>query len=536
MNESTIGKDWNEQDAARQTILNRARTCAALTRPWILPPIGQTETNKMPETFTSLPGRGIANLEGRLLMALYPVGTPFFQLKPAATMRYSRNVDPAQIQAFASALSLYELLAMAKLESADMGSAENRRRSGFRSRKRQALTQILITGDCLEQLTNDYRIRVFRRDQYVTMRDSSQEVVSHIIKEKIDPLSLPQNVIMDSEIKEEDLEKNISKRMIEMYTRCQWQPLTKTWVIEQEINKKIIVTSEEPVSPFFATPYELAPGENYGRGFVETNLGDIRSLNELHERLLDFAGLASKFVPCIDYNSQVRASDLAKPSGQVIEARVMAGQVQDIAFLSVNKAGDFNVVLQTAAQKRQDLATAMLMEGESTPRGDRVTAFQVQRIASELEGALGGVYAPIADAQQVPLVERLMWQMTKDRLLPPMPPGSVEIEALTGLAALSRENDKQKLLQLVATMGQFGPQGINRINIGVLFDTLLRQSGIYEAGLIKTDEQLSAEASAAAQQQTEALAQQQMIKTSGNVMENTLSNPNQQQPQQAANQ
>lgn len=523
MTESTIAKDWAEQDSARQAILNRARTCAALTRPWILPPVGQVETGKMPETFTSLPGRGIANLEGRLLMALYPVGTPFFQLKPAAALRYSKSVDPAQIQAFASALSLYELLAMAKLESADMGSPNNRRRSGFRSRKRMALTQILITGDCLEQLTDDYRLRVFRRDQYVTLRDSSQEVISHIIKEKIDPLALPIQVMLVSEIEKSEFEKPIAKRMVEMYTRSQWQPFSKTWLIQQEINGKIVLESEEPVSPFFATPYELAPGENYGRGFVETNLGDIRSLNELHERLLDFAGLASKFVPCIDYNSQVRASDLAKPSGEVIEARVMAGQVQDIAFLSVNKAGDFNVVLQTAAQKRQDLAAAMLMEGETTPHGDRVTAFQVQRVAQELEGALGGVYAPIADAQQVPMVERLMYQMTKDRLLPPMPAGSIEIEALTGLAALSRENDKQKLLQLITTMSQFGPQALQRVNIGVLFDTLLRQSGIYEAGLIKSNEQVSAEASAAAQQQMEAAAQQQMIKTSGNVMENTLS-------------
>lgn len=531
MKQATIAADWQEQDGLRQPILARARQCAALTRPWILPPLGQVEANKLPETFTSLPGRGIANLEGRLLMALYPVGTPFFQLKPAAALRYSKTVDPAQIQAFASALSLYELMAMAKLESADMGSPQNRRRSGFRSRKRMALTQILITGDCLEQLTDDYRVRVFRRDQYVTMRDSSQEVISHIIKEKIDPLALPMEILKAADINESEFEKPISKRMVELYTRIQWHPYSRTWCIEQEINKNMVLQSEEPVSPFFATPYELAPGENYGRGFVETNLGDIRSLNELHERLLDFAGLASKFVPCIDYNSQVRASDLAKPSGEVIEARVMAGQVQDIAFLSVNKAGDFNVVLQTAAQKRQDLAAAMLMEGETTPKGDRVTAFQVQRVAQELEGALGGVYAPIADAQQVPMVERLMYQMTKDRLLPPMPAGSVEIEALTGLAALSRENDKQKLLQLIGTMAQFGPEALQRVNIGVLFDTLLRQSGIYEAGLIKSNEQVSAEASAAAQAQVEAQAKEQIIKTSGNVMENTLSKP-EQQPQQ----
>jgi len=238
---------------------------------------------------------------------------------------------------------------------------------------------------------------------------------------------------------------------------------------------------------------------------------------------LDFAGMASKFVPCIDYNSQVRASDLAKPSGEVIEARVVGGQIQDIGFLSVNKGADFQVVYQTAADKRRDLAVAMLMEADAAPKGERVTAFQIQRIATELEGALGGVYAPIADAQQVPLVERLLYQMQRDALIPALPRNSMDIEAVTGIAALSREADKAKLLQLVATMSQFGPAMAQRIDLGVLFDTLLRQSGIFEPGLIKTQEQVAAEASAAMQQQIELEAQKRLIQVGGDVMTNELS-------------
>jgi hypothetical protein len=278
-----------------------------------------------------------------------------------------------------------------------------------------------------------------------------------------------------------------------------------------------------------STPFELAPGEDYGRGFIESNLGDVRTLNELHERLLDFAGMCSKFVPCIDYNSQVRASDLAKPSGEVIEARVAAGAVQDIAFLSVNKSSDFQVVYQTAVEKRRDLAVAMLMEADAAPKGERVTAFQIQRIASELEGALGGVYAPIADAQQVPLVERLLYQMQRDALIPSLPRNSMDIEAVTGIAALSREADKAKLLQLVATVAQFGQEMTKRIDLGVLFDTLLRQSGIFEPGLIKTNDQVAAEASAAMQQAVEMEAQKKLIQVGGDVMTNELS------PQETSN-
>ena len=520
---NTIQSEFQQYDAKRSTILDRARQCAAMTRPWILPEEGHSETDKFEETFTSLPSRGISNLEGRLLMALYPPGTPFFRLLPASHIRYSQKVDPKQVQSFSQALSIQELLMMARLESSDMGGG-NRRRSGFRSRKRQAITQILITGDVLEQFTDDYRLRVFRRDQYVTCRDSSQDVKFHIIVEKIDPLSLDETVRAAADINtDEYTEKSYDQRAVDMYTRCLWNPMSRTWVVEQEINKNIVRVSEEPVSPFMSTPFELAPGEHYGRGFIEANLGDVRSLNELHERLLDFAGMASKFVPCIDYNSQVRASDLAKPSGEVIEARVVGGQIQDIGFLSVNKGADFQVVYQTAADKRRDLAVAMLMEADAAPKGERVTAFQIQRIATELEGALGGVYAPIADAQQVPLVERLLYQMQRDALIPALPRNSMDIEAVTGIAALSREADKAKLLQLVATMSQFGPAMAQRIDLGVLFDTLLRQSGIFEPGLIKTQEQVAAEASAAMQQQIELEAQKRLIQVGGDVMTNELS-------------
>ena len=72
-------------------------------------------------------------------------------------------------------------------------------------------------------------------------------------------------------------------------------------------------------------------------------------------------------------------------------------------------------------------------------------------------------------------------------------------------------------------MAQFGPEGIGRVNIGVLFDTLLRQSGIYEPGLIKTNEQMSAEASAQMNQQMEQRAQEQLIATGGNAMEARMS-------------
>ena len=522
----TLYDQWVKEDAERQTGLERAKFCASISKPWVLPDedASQMDMGRLPEPFTSLISRGITNLEGRLLIALYPPGVPWFTLRPAGKFMYDSTVDPAMLQQLQAELHLHEMMMLAKLEQADIpGRKSNRRRGGFRNRKRQALTQLLVTGDSLERLTDDYRIQVYRRDQYVTRRDQTGDVMLHIIKETVDPLTLSDEQLVTADIDKDVLiGKSVADRKEDLYTSVYWDPQASIWDIKQEVNRKTIVQSYEPVSPFLSTAFELTPTDHYGRGFVELNMGDCRTLNELHERLLDFAATASKQLWVTDYASQVRPRDLAKPSGSVIQARVAAGQVQDVACMKVDKISDFNVVYQTTMSKRNDLAQAMLMEGESTPTGERVTAYQVSRVAMELEGSLGGLYSPIADMQQIPLVERLMYQMRKDKILPALPEGSVEIEAVTGLPALSRERDQARLMNAMQALSQFGPEVMGRINLGELVDIIFTQSNVYHPGLVKSDEQLAAEEQARQQMQMQAAAQQEMVRTAGAVAEDSL--------------
>ena len=309
--------------------------------------------------------------------------------------------------------------------------------------------------------------------------------------------------------------------VIELKFLCpvEWQPMTKKWVIEQEVKGKIINVSEENVTPFFSTPFELPPAADYGRGLIEQNLGDVRSMNELSERLLDHAAIASKMMFALDYNSQVRPQDLSMPTGSVIQARVQGGQVTDVGMLKADKLSDFNVAHGVRESIRKDLAVTMLMESESTPRGERVTAFQVQRVAQELEGALGGVYAPIADSMQIPLIERVREVLTRKNVLPSLPEDSIEVEAVTGIQALSNEADQTKILGLLQTIAQLGPETMNRIDKGTLLDMLVRQSGIYEPGLIKTDEQIQAEEQQAKQEAMQAMAAQQAVQSTGRIAE-----------------
>jgi hypothetical protein len=523
--DKTIAARWRAEDTKRWEILSRARFCAALTKPWVLPPKGHDDNQKLPEPFSSLASRGVNNLEGKLLLALFPVGIPFFKLKPSQEFKYNPAVDPMAIQAFEQMLFLHEMAMMSTLEATKPTAVNRGTRNGFRSRKRAAISQLLITGDVLEQLTDDYRIKVFRRDQYVTQRDSSGAIMFHIVKERVDPLTLTDKQRALAGYSEVDLfGKDTSDRMEDLYTLAEWQPQTNKWLIRQELKNKTIVESEEPLSPFFATPYELAPTEHYGRGIVELNLGDVRSMNELTMSLLDFAAMSSKMLFAKDYNSQVRDGELAQTSGSVINARVQSGQIMDVGVLRVDKMQDFNTVVMTRDSIRKDLATTMLMEGESTPTGERVTAYQVSRVATELDQALAGAFGAISDSQQIPLVDRLRYQMTRDKLLPPMPDESVDIEAVTGIAALSHAADAQKMMGAFQMLGQFGPEFMQRINIDTLIDLTMRYAGVYEPGLIKTPEQIQEEQQAAQQQAMMQQAQQKGVDVLGNAAEQSMMN------------
>lgn len=528
----TIAGQWKSDDSGRTEILERARQCCALaSKPWLLPPQGQTANQPLPQAFQSLGGRGLTNMEGRMLLALFPPTQPWYKLEAAAEMRYDPNVPPEVLQQIEQTLFLRELMVVAVLESSNLTAKRGMRRSGFRTRKRMALSQILATGDVLECLTDDYKLKTFRRDQYVTRRQSDGDVLYHIVREKIDPYTLTDEQYAASGIKASDIKnKSSAERMVDIFTRVEWNPISELWVIEQEVNGNIVATSEEPITPYFSTPYELPPNEDYGRGFIELNLGDLRTHDQLEERLLDWSGLYSKATPVKDYSSMVRDVDFAKKSGEPITAKVVGGQVQDLGWFSPTTTANFEVVARTSERKAKDLSAAMLLSSEQMPQKERVTATQVREIAAELEGALGGVYAPIADEQQLPLLRRTLWQMERDHMLQPLPDGLVDVKVLTGIEALSRDIDSSKLMATIGQMAQ-SPEMMARVNMDVLVDILFRYAGVYEPGLLKSAEQLAAEKKQMMQEAIAAAAAQKGVDVAGNVAENAMTQQN--QPQSA---
>src|SRR5688572_16364975 len=114
----TVQSQFNSDDQARSEILERVRQCSALSKPWIMPPSGHSKTAKLPEPFQSMLSRGLTNIIGKMLLAMWPPGIPFFQLLPAAEIRYDPQVSSERVQRFSQILFLHELTIVSLLESA----------------------------------------------------------------------------------------------------------------------------------------------------------------------------------------------------------------------------------------------------------------------------------------------------------------------------------------------------------------------------------------------------------------------------------
>lgn len=515
--------------AERDKQLVRARRCAELTLPTYLPHEGRDAGGSLTQNYQSLGADGISNLQGRLLTAILPIGVPWVTYDMAPEIRYSKSISEERKRAIADELYVREMIVQAAVESIRGRGA--RQPATLRSIKRTVYGHILITGEALEFLGDegdDFQLRTYRRDTYVTLRDAEGNVLNHIIWEQVDPLALGDEKLKRSKLRVADLRKKYTaERMLGLWTLVEWQPESKVWKIEQELNGNAIATRQERVTPFFSTPYDLVPPDHYGIGLAEQKLGDLSSFDELSERELDFAALASKIHPVIDASSEVRAQDFKKKSGEVIEgARVQAGEAQDIGWFGAGKLlPNFEMVRVAKVAIEQRLGRAMLLGSQSVRDSERTTATEVVRVTiQELEGAMGGVYSSIADEQQMPMHDRVVAVLEAKARLPRLPAELVRITANTGIAALNREASAQRLLRMFEIIKGL-PQELSallvrRIDDGTLLQRLARDAGVEEPGLVKTSRQLEAETQKAAALQAQLAAAGKAIDTGGNIIEN----------------
>ena len=475
---TTLKARYSALETGREPYLRRARAAAEHTLPMLIPQAGTSASTNFKSQYQSVGAHGVTNLSAKLLMALLPPGHPFFKLDiDKFTLQEIAQGDEKARAEFDKAMSDVEQSILSYIEASPL------RTSTFETNK-----HLLVAGNVLvykvpASPTGD--VRVYDISKYVAKRDTAGNLLECILREAVSPTVLPPEVRAACDCADSESEK----KDIELYTGI--RRIDGKWQVTQEINELAVPGASDtyPLDkcPWLVLRLQKIDGEDYGRGYVEEFLGDLISLEGLMKAIVKGSAAAAKVLFFVKPNSVTRASDCNKAaSGDFV-----TGNADDITTLGLDKFADFRVALETIDRIEKRLGQAFMLSASAQRDAERVTAEEVRYVARELDDALGGIYSILAQEFQLPLIKRIMVDMTSLGKLPELPEALINPVIVTGMDALGRTADLAKLDNLVKDIFALSPELANQY---VDISNYIKRRGAYlridTDGLINSQEKI----------------------------------------------
>lgn len=501
----TAEQRYKKLEQGRDPFLTRARDCAKPTVPFVMPPSGTTGISTLTTPYQSLGARAVRTLSSKLLLALLPT-TPFFryamddlalgELKQATAQDTKRG----DIE---KALSARERAVNAQLDSIK-----------FRPIAYTAFQHLIIAGNILIYVPEkEGSAQLYRLDQYVVRRAPDGQVLEIVIKETVNPQSLPDEAKAKLNTPEQAQTAAGTaappvEEVVELYTHITRDFSNDSWAVYQEVKGQKIEgtdgTYKDGKCPYIPLRFVAQPNEHYGRSYVEEYLGDLDSLEGLTQAIVEGSAAAARTVWFVNPNGVTRLRTVAQAKNN----DVVPGRRDDVTTLQAERGPDLNVAMQQAQTIAQGLSMAFLMNMSVQRSGERVTAEEIRYLASELDAALGGVYTLLSAEFQLPLVGLLETRLEKTMKVPPLPKDLVQPVIITGVQAIGRGQDQQSLKAFLSDVIQVvGPEEVLKyLKPLELIKRTAAAYGLDTDGLMATEE----EAQQAQQMQQQAQMMQQL--------------------------
>ncbi len=474
----------------RNSYLERGRDASSLTIPTILPEEGKTSSKNYGTPYQSIGARGVNNLASALLLSLLPPNAPFFRLQlDEETERELEAVDPKIVTEVEDSLANIERSVMDEIE-----------RSGVRTGLFDAVRHLVVTGNAMMYFPDGGNMRVVHLDRYIVKRDPLGNVRIVVLLESVSPAMLPE------ELRPTGKEQSSYEDYVDLYTGMITLEDGKVEVFQEvdgvpiEDSRRILDPED---APFIPLRMSRVDGENYGRGYVEQYMGDLQSLEGLTKAIVEGSAAAAKILFLVNPNGTTRARTLSEsPNGAIRE-----GSANDVSVLQSQKASDFSVALNTMRDIQERLAYAFLLVEGSIRNADRVTAEEVRLVTQAVERQLGGIYSILSRELSLPMVNLVMNKMKASGALPSIPDNKIKPVIITGIEALGRGNDLNRLDTYLAGIGQIlGPEVLQSyIDVSEYLKRRAMALGIDTKGLVRSPEEL---AQMQQQQQQQMMAQQ----------------------------
>tara|TARA_R100001082_G_scaffold101447_1_gene70998 strand:+ start:1985 stop:3541 length:1557 start_codon:yes stop_codon:yes gene_type:complete len=515
-------KKYDSLEAERKPFLDRARDCSKLTLPLIIRDEGDNSSTDHNTPHQSLGARGVLNLSSNLMLSLFPSNMPFFRLLVSSNSFEQFGQDAEQIKLeVENSLSDIERIVLEELED------KNLRPSII-----AALQNLIISGNCLVYVQPDGGVRTYTIEDYVCHRDVEGNII-HIITKEIISADVAKSEGIELPSDDNELGEDGDDKEIELYT-CVHRKGDE-YYIYQEVEGNVLKQSELyiPIDelPFIPLRLSKVTGESYGRGYVETTLGDLSTLEGLSKAQLESAAILSKVIFMVDPASTTRARSLSEAeNGDVIN-----GRASDVTPLVVNKNSDLSTAFELTSNLERRLSYAYNLLDASLPTKGMTTATEINAIVNSLEKVLAGTYALLSNEFMRPLIKAIMKRLNEEDKIPELPK-EVKLIISTGITNLGRTSDLERLQTFVSLGSQMIPEMFTQmVNPEAIMKSLASAIGI-DKSILKTEQQLMEEVQMAQmmqqqqQEQEQAMMQQQQ---EGRMAEKAIPHLIQQQQQQA---
>ncbi len=470
---------WNDLDGGRNSHLMRARTNAALTIPKALPPEGLTSEMELPNPYSSLAGRGVTQMASKILSALIPLNDqPFFQFQ------VKDGVEPD-----AETYSLLEAMSYQVYDRIRQGN--------LRDAVYQCLQSLIITGDALLYMYNDFTFGVYRVDNYVVVRDFDgtlrEAICIHV--QPIDPND-PQDDYLANGNVSADSYRDLNQ-FIEYHRYVRNDEKDGYDFAKFGTDGKVKDEGFYKNCPLLALRWNEVCGEHYGRSHVEDNFGDIQTLEAYTTSMIESTAAASTFFMGIDPTGVTELTDLAaSQNGDWVAARQ-----QDVYCVSPASTlkPQIDSIMNAIQFMTGQVAKAFLMEAGGVRQAERVTATEIRMMGQELETVLGGAFSAIARNLFGPIVRRAVQLMIEKEELDPRlaaefsDEGMLSLDIVTGLQALSRDQDLNKLMQLGEVVRNLPPQAVETFNWSAYTQSIIASMGFDTRNWVRSEEDIKAE-------------------------------------------
>lgn len=510
---------YGKIEGLRGDYLNAAYRNSKLTLPALIREDKSNDVSRFPWQGTA--AEGVSHLSSKFNISLFPTGgISFFTLRPdkialdnIVAYLKSNGVDGDtwrnEFEASAAAMESKLMFIFDKLS--------------VRSKMHKAFEHLIVAGNVLLYIGED-ECFLYPMDKYVLRRTTGGKPLEILIKEMVQPEVLPEKFLKEHYFDNQTNYKENYDRQVEVYTRVHYDYDSKFCFWWQEAFNQLIPdslsSSKIDGSPWVPMRFDQNDNFPYGEGLVSRLFGTVARLDGMTQS------------SAIGYAASLRHISLISPASGITpqmlkEAKQMSafvGNPEDITVVQGGKTQDLTAAAAYEEGLTREIQQRFAMPLSIQRKGERVTAAEIEYMAAQLESVSAGFYSLFADEVQVPIVTRLL-HIGKEQGLPAIDSIQelqddqgeplVKIRPITGLAALGRNDDLQRLMKLVQILQSFlPPEAIPKYaNVSELVQRITTALGVNTNGLIYSAEEIQqreqAEAQAAQEQQAQAAAMQQ---------------------------